>query len=76
MKKIIPILITITVCCFVSCKEAPAPVCSTLSTMTDDVQSGGIKMIPIETPVGKFKVWTKNFGDNPRIKVLLLHGGL
>jgi proline iminopeptidase len=39
------------------------------------VQTGGIKMIPIETPVGKFKVWTKRFGNNPRIKVLLLHGG-
>jgi proline iminopeptidase len=32
-------------------------------------------MIPIETPVGKFNVWTKRFGNNPKIKVLLLHGG-
>jgi proline iminopeptidase len=39
------------------------------------VQSAGIRMIPIETPVGNFKVWTKRFGNNPRIKVLLLHGG-
>ena len=39
------------------------------------VQSAGIKMIPITTPVGTFKVWTKRFGNNPRIKVLLLHGG-
>ena len=39
------------------------------------VQSAGIKMIPIKTPVGDFKVWTKRFGNNPRIKVLLLHGG-
>jgi proline iminopeptidase len=39
------------------------------------VQSGGVKMIPIQTPVGKFNVWTKRFGNNPRIKVLLLHGG-
>ncbi len=39
------------------------------------VQSGGVKMITIETPVGKFKVWTKRFGNNPKIKVLLLHGG-
>jgi proline iminopeptidase len=39
------------------------------------VKSGGVKMIPIETPVGNFKVWTKRFGNNPRIKVLLLHGG-
>ena len=39
------------------------------------VQSGGVKMIPINTPVGNFKVWTKKFGNNPRIKILLLHGG-
>ncbi|HEV7781707.1 MAG TPA: proline iminopeptidase-family hydrolase [Chitinophagaceae bacterium] len=39
------------------------------------VQSGGVKMIPIKTPVGDFKVWTKRFGNNPRIKILLLHGG-
>src|SRR5688500_9625721 len=39
------------------------------------VQTGGIKMIPIETPVGKFNVWTKRFGNNSKIKVLLLHGG-
>ena len=39
------------------------------------IQTGGVKMIPITTPVGSFKVWTKRFGNNPRIKVLLLHGG-
>ena len=39
------------------------------------VESAGIKLIPITTPVGNFKVWTKRFGNNPRIKVLLLHGG-
>lgn len=32
-------------------------------------------MIPIETPAGRFRVWTKRFGYNPSIKVLLLHGG-
>lgn len=39
------------------------------------VQTGGVKMISIETPVGKFNVWTKRFGNNPTIKVLFLHGG-
>ncbi|CAN5655973.1 proline iminopeptidase-family hydrolase [soil metagenome] len=39
------------------------------------VQYAGIKMIPVQTPVGTFKVWTKSIGNNPRIKVLLLHGG-
>ena len=41
----------------------------------DDQFTGGVKMIPINTPIGKFKVWTKTVGNNPRIKVLLLHGG-
>lgn len=41
----------------------------------DDVLSGGARMIPIHTPVGDFKVWTKRVGNNPRIKLLLLHGG-
>lgn len=42
---------------------------------TAKIQSGGVKIIPIETPKGTFNVWTKKFGNNPRIKVLLLHGG-
>ena len=32
-------------------------------------------MIPISTPKGEFKVWTKRVGNNPDMKVLLLHGG-
>jgi len=39
------------------------------------VQTAGIKLIPIQTPKGTFNVWTKRFGNNPRIKILLLHGG-
>jgi proline iminopeptidase len=39
------------------------------------VQTAGIRMIPITTPSGTFRVWTKRFGSNPRIKILLLHGG-
>src|SRR5271154_2063116 len=37
------------------------------------IKSGGIKMIPILG--GKYKVWTKRVGNNPKIKLLLLHGG-
>jgi proline iminopeptidase len=40
-----------------------------------DVLSGGVRMIPIKTPKGNFNVWTKRVGNNPTIKVLLLHGG-
>ena len=45
------------------------------SSEKDDQYLGGIKMIPIQTPKGEFKVWTKRVGNNPSIKVLLLHGG-
>jgi proline iminopeptidase len=45
------------------------------NTGRDDVLAGGVRMIPIETPKGSFKVWTKRTGNNPTIKVLLLHGG-
>ena len=41
----------------------------------DDQFTGGIKMIPIETAKGTFNVWTKRVGNNPKMKVLLLHGG-
>jgi proline iminopeptidase len=41
----------------------------------DDQKTGGIKMIPIKTPKGTFNVWTKRMGNNPKMKVLLLHGG-
>jgi proline iminopeptidase len=40
-----------------------------------DRLSGGVRLIPIETPRGRFNVWTKRVGNNPRIKLLLLHGG-
>ncbi|NCO64885.1 MAG: proline iminopeptidase-family hydrolase, partial [Flavobacteriia bacterium] len=42
---------------------------------SEDQKTGGIKMIPITTPKGTFNVWTKRVGNNPKIKVLLLHGG-
>jgi proline iminopeptidase len=45
------------------------------STDTSKVKTGGIQMISINTAKGKFNVWTKRFGNNPTIKVLLLHGG-
>ncbi len=41
----------------------------------DDVLAGGVRMIPITTPKGAFKVWTKRVGNNPKARVLLLHGG-
>ena len=40
-----------------------------------DRLAGGVRRIPITTPHGTFNVWTRRFGNNPRIKLLLLHGG-
>jgi proline iminopeptidase len=45
------------------------------NTGRDDVLSGGVRMIPINTPKGEFRVWTKRVGNNPSVKLLLLHGG-
>ncbi len=75
MRNLIFILLSVL---FVSCKQKAITTDITLSdyfTYGGDVEAAGVKMIPITTPVGEFKVWTKRFGKNPRIKVLLLHGG-
>jgi proline iminopeptidase len=62
--------------------EAPAVAVAASSTPAyldysgrDDLLGGGVKMIPIETSKGTFHVWTKRIGNNPKMKVLLLHGG-
>jgi proline iminopeptidase len=79
MKIKINIFLFFVVLFFVGCKKND--VSNTLKdnyldfSKRDDQYTGGIKMIPITTPIGKFKVWTKRVGNNPTIKVLLLHGG-
>ncbi len=73
------ILFCICVAVFTSCinKSATTNVANDyfLDNDTAAVKTGGIKMISINTPKGKFNVWTKKIGNNPKIKVLLLHGG-
>ncbi|NCD70224.1 proline iminopeptidase-family hydrolase [Mucilaginibacter agri] len=46
-----------------------------LKDETEGIKTGGVQMIQINTPKGKFNVWTKRFGNNPKIKLLLLNGG-
>jgi proline iminopeptidase len=72
----------ISLFCFAACKQPNGQPGSVDVHVSDyfnygdsGVQSGGVRMIPIQTPVGEFKVWTKRIGNNPRIKILLLHGG-
>lgn len=58
----------------VSCKNEPKN--SDYFTANEKgIKVGGVKMITIETPKGKFNVWTKRIGNNPKIKLLLLSGG-
>ena len=56
-------------------QKSPASSAYFDSAGRDDVLAGGVKMIAIHTAKGTFRVWTKRVGNNPRIKVLLLHGG-
>ncbi|WP_264552006.1 proline-specific peptidase family protein [Flavobacterium sp. N2038] len=72
------LLFLLTIFLMVSCKnETQNNVLSDYFTYKSDdkIEAAGVKMIPIKTPVGNFKVWTKRFGNNPKIKILLLHGG-
>jgi len=49
---------------------------SSLEISPDLAESApGVRRIPIDTPSGRYEVWTRKIGDNPDIKVLLLHGG-
>jgi proline iminopeptidase len=41
----------------------------------DDALSGGARKIPVNTPQGTYRVWVKRVGNNPDLRVLLLHGG-
>ena len=63
-----------------SCKQPPQEQNKAMNSSTNyydlneqGVKSGGVKTITIHN--GKYKVWTKRIGNNPTIKLLLLHGG-
>ncbi|MFN8352968.1 MAG: proline iminopeptidase-family hydrolase [Spirosomataceae bacterium] len=64
---------------FLMACQAPQPTAEgflkTYFATTDSIATGGVKVIQIETPKGKMKVWTKRFGNNPKTKILLLNGG-
>lgn len=81
MKKIITPLLLLSVL-FWSCANDQKEPTSTSENVSywdysnsDDQITGGIKMIPIETAKGTFNVYTKRMGNNPKMRVLLLHGG-
>jgi proline iminopeptidase len=68
------LLIALSIFSLSACTKSSETV-SNFFSYPDSLEAGGVKMIPIQTPSGTFKVWTKRFGTNPKIKILLLHGG-
>lgn len=76
------LLLAVVATVIFSCKEKENKETAAAMTVAEyfnygdtGVQAAGVRLIPIKTPVGNFNVWTKRFGNNPRIKILLLHGG-
>jgi len=75
------VLAFVATACERAAAPPPAPPASSAPSLTAyftpdaGVDTAGVRLIPIQTPKGSFKVWTKRFGHNPRIKLLLLHGG-
>ena len=55
-----------------SCDNTPPQIQETKAITNNEVE---VKMIPIATDVGEFNVFTERHGNNPRMKVLILHGG-
>ena len=71
------ILFLLACCTIISCsnQNKEIAIAALPDSLKSEVQTGGIKVFPIETPKGKFNIWTKRVGNNPKIKVLLLNGG-
>ena len=76
MKTLAKLILVFTIAFFVSCQKGTTDTPSVYFEKTaDSIQNGGVKVIPITTSKGTFKVWTKRIGNNPKIKLLLLNGG-
>lgn len=76
MKRLICLFLPFAIFLQFHCKnEAKSPETAAIATDTTLAQEPGVRMIPIQTAAGTYNVWTRKFGDNPKIKVLLLHGG-
>ena len=70
--RFLSILCFVTVAFFSSCNNKSSNISGNnyyLDTDTAAVKTGGVKMVSINTPKGKFNVWTKKIGNNPKIKI-------
>lgn len=70
-----PILIFTSLFLLLGCAPANQNVVPAIPKVKETPVVGKGRMIKIKTAKGEFQVWTKKVGDNPDIKVLLLHGG-
>lgn len=82
MKNTRAIILLVSVFILTACNENPgnekksqATSDSYFADNENGVKTGGVKIIQVETPKGKYNIWTKRFGNNPSIKLLLLNGG-
>ena len=76
MKTTIQFIALVLILALSSCQKGTSENSSAYFEKTNDsIQNGGVKVIPITTSKGIFKVWTKRIGNNPKIKLLLLNGG-
>lgn len=69
------LLIGLFSCSNNSDKPVATPTPGADSSLYKEVQTGGVKVIQVQTPNGNFNVWTKRMGNNPKIRILLLNGG-
>ena len=67
------ILFFLIALCATSCEETPSVSTSEKAIISTD--TGTVKIIPLSTPKGEMKIFTRRFGSNDTIKLLLLAGG-
>ena len=71
MKRLLSLIAFASIVGFSSCKQAPSNEAASkdyFKPHTTGLQNGNIQMIPVETPKGKFSVWTKRIGCLPVVK--------
>jgi proline iminopeptidase len=60
---------------FFSCKNESTTSNNYFKSTESGIKTGGVKILTINSPKGKLKIWTKRIGNNPKMKLLLLSGG-
>ncbi|GAB4010904.1 proline iminopeptidase-family hydrolase [Spirosoma migulaei] len=76
--KLLSVLLFCVASLFWACQSAETNTTTLTAYFASDtsgVANGGVRVIPIKTLNRTFNVWTKRFGNNPKIKLLLLNGG-